>query len=49
MDGGTLLLIGIMAALLAFPAGRMLLKMWVLLSIVLVWLLDRTARDVLGD
>jgi hypothetical protein len=39
----------VLAALLAFPAGRALLKLWVLLSIVLVWLLDSTARDVLGD
>ncbi len=44
-----LILAGVLGLLFWFPPTRGLFKVWVLLSLLLVWLLDSAARDVLGD
>ena len=43
------MLIALLGFLLWFPPTRNVTKVWVLLSLLLVWLLDSAARDVLGD
>jgi hypothetical protein len=39
----------VIAVLLFVPPFRGALKLWLLLSLVLVWILDSAARDAVGD
>jgi hypothetical protein len=39
----------VIVALVVFPPLRKVLMVWTLLSIVVVWLLDAAAGDLLGD